>query len=506
MTSMIVSSLAAEIAGKHGLKRSGSRWAGPCPECGGSKGSDRFSLWEKPDGFLYKCFSCEFKGDALTWLRKVEGKSCPDAHEQLGRECRAASCPQRGTCRFGDGSGTRPARRAASVRPPAHRQASSVPEVALREPSAPWQSWAADLVAGAMIALQENVAALAWLAKRGIDRDQAARCGLGWLDHDRRVDRASLGLPPEKNGKTKLWIPGGLVIPIMAEAGHVHRLRIRRTNEAREKFLPDLKYVWIEGSGTAPLLIRNDGSRRGVVIVEAELDAMAAAGAHTGISAIAVGTVSGGLSAGLRAECAQTPTILVALDADTGKDGAPGPGPKAVRIWLASFRQARFWPVPSGKDPGEFAESGGDLYAWIEAGLAPNRLPAPPRCQDQSFGLDEYRRGDEGRIPVASKPPAPVNAKAQEKRREAELIAALPELTRATVETFAAIMDGHPVTGWLSHDGLGAGLHCSNDLWKKEHAELYREFCRLFWSPAHEAICDIWGDRFRRTAELIGKA
>jgi len=101
---------------------------------------------------------------------------------------------------------------------------------------------------------------------------------------------------------------------------------------------------------------------------------------------IALGTVGAGLPAGLRAEVAGLPVILVALDADPDINGKPGSGagPAAVKKWLAAFRQARFWPVPSGKDPGHYAELGGNLRSWVNIGLAPdisaskNELPLSP--------------------------------------------------------------------------------------------------------------------------------
>ena len=100
--------LLTEIADTYGLKRRGNstRYVGPCPKCGGSKGSDKFVI--KDDGG-FKCYSCSFKGDIITWLREMDGKSCAEAHEITGLPCRSAPCPVRGICRLGDGSG-RPAR------------------------------------------------------------------------------------------------------------------------------------------------------------------------------------------------------------------------------------------------------------------------------------------------------------------------------------------------------------------------------------------------------------
>jgi len=392
----------AEIAARYNLRKRSNGFAGPCPKCGGGQASDKFVI--KLDGG-FKCYSCDFKGDIITWLRTIDGKTCPDAHEAAGVDCRAASCAAKGTCRFGDGSG-KTGKRARSVAPVPADKKSTVPVAVSKGPAAVWSTWASALVDQAGTDLEEQQEPLTWLAGRGIDADAVRRFGLGWLAHDRRVIRASIGLAP-KEGKDKLWVPGGLLIPIFAADGSLVRIRIRRTPESRERFLPDRKYMWIEGSGNDPMVILpTSGPVRGAVVVEAELDAMAVAAAHPGVLVIALGTVAGGMPEWLRAECASAPIILVALDADPGKGGKGGAGPQAIAGWTNTYRQAKFWPVPQGKDPGDYVrDHGGDLRTWIEAGL-PTRVvsspstpaaPSPaPVCQDLPLPLDASRAGDGG--------------------------------------------------------------------------------------------------------------
>lgn len=388
----------AEIAARHNLRRRSNGFAGPCPKCGGGQTSDKFVI--KNDGG-FKCYACDFKGDIITWLREIDDKTCPEAHEAAGIECRATSCAIRGTCRLGDGSG-KTVKRARSVAPPQERLPTTVSSTISRTPAEIWRSWADSLVAQAVIDLIEQPEHLQWLAARGIDAATIQRFTLGWLTHDRRVPRASIGLAP-KEGKDKLWVPGGLLIPIFTADGNLLRIRIRRTPESRQRFLPDRKYMWIEGSGTDPLVIRpTAGPTRGAVVVEAELDAMAVAAAHPGVMVIALGTVAGGMPEWLRAECAAAPIILVALDADPTKAGKGGAGPKAIASWTNTYRHAKFWPVPSGKDPGDYVKDhNGDLHAWIEAGLPPMVAVVPPSApcsaplpQDQPLSLDAVRRGD----------------------------------------------------------------------------------------------------------------
>jgi len=364
----MISSLLAAIADKHHLRRGNGRYSGPCPKCAGSAASDKFRI--KDDGG-YKCFACDFKGDIITWLREMDGMSCPEAYVAAGLECTRTSCGVRANCRMGGGTGRQAAPRVkASVTPVRAAAAPSLPLTDEKNPAQRWQDWAWQLMAKGRAAIDSQPAVIDWLAARGIDQTACNFC-LGWLDHDRQVERAAIGLPAREDGKTTLWVPGGLLIPIFDACGAIHRIRIRRTNQARAKFLPDLKYVWIEGSGTSPLVLRPQAPSRGTVVVESELDAMACRAAHDEMTVIALGTVSAGLPAELRLELQSSPVILVALDADAAKAGKKGAGPAAIAAWTTLYRQARFWPLPSEKDPGEYVQKGGSLRPWLESGLPP---------------------------------------------------------------------------------------------------------------------------------------
>ena len=385
--------LIIDIASKHNLRKSGGRFTGPCKKCGGSSRSEKFSMYT--DGG-FRCFGCGWKGDLITWLREIDGKTCPEAHEAAGVPCRFDGCQVKGTCRLGDGSGKRIARQPRVIEPHAGKQDKDLPLTVVKSPAVLWREWAELLTEKAMPRLQANNEALSWLAKRGISSETADRFGLGWLDHDHKVKRDTIGLQP-RAGKTDLWIPGGLLISIYDD-NRIHRLRVRRTDEARANFLPDLKYVWLEGSGNEPLILRPSGAPRGAVIVEAELDAIATAAAHDQVLVIALGTVSSGLPAAVRAELLALPVILLALDADQGKDGKQGAGPAAIDRWQKAFRQARFWPVPQGKDPGHFAELGGSLRAWVEAGLLPQvSRPASTQVHDLPLSPVSFTSGDGGK-------------------------------------------------------------------------------------------------------------
>ncbi len=391
---------ANDIAAKYGLRKSGNRHTGPCPKCRGSKDSDKFVLFT--DGG-FRCFACGFKGDRIKWLREMEGMSCREAHDAEGKDC-SSSCPNYGPCRNGEPVKRRPR----SVRPQVGSTPDALAEVAAAHPGSAWRAWAGKMLEKTRQSLAKELDEIRWLESRGIGNAQVDQYQLGWLAHDLRVNRLELGLPAEE-GKDRLWVPGGLVIPIFDGSGELHRLRIRRPPAAREKFLSDRKYVWIKGSGNLPMVLRPSGPARGAVIVEAELDAIAVAAAHQDVLVIALGTVAGGIDVKLRAELEKLPVILVALDADPAKDGKLGAGPASVKRWRQSFRQARFWPMPAGKDPGDFVrDHGGDLRQWVESGLPPvlsrassvveqtePERPAPV-CQDVPISPEPSSSGDGG--------------------------------------------------------------------------------------------------------------
>lgn len=356
----MIAAIVHDIADTWKLRRSGIRFEGACPKCGGSGTSNKFQI--RDDGG-FKCWSCDFKGDIITWLREIDGLRCPDAHERAGMACNRISCPVRGTCRKGDGSG-RKAHRRHDAAIPARRQETTVGSRTADNVSPEWSAWATDFVDRCHRALLRNAAEMAYLAGRGIDAQAVARFRHGWHRGNGKVDRARIGLGPRDDGKTELWTPAGLVIAEEV-AGLVCRIKIRRPEADRERFLPDLKYVAIEGGAREPLFIVPEGAPRGAVIVEAELDAQAVAAAHGEVVVVALGTVANGITAEQRKLLDGCRVILIALDAD-------GPGAKAVAAWQRSFRQAVVWPVPMGKDPGDYVgKHGGDLAAWVEAGLMP---------------------------------------------------------------------------------------------------------------------------------------
>lgn len=161
-----------------------------------------------------------------------------------------------------------------------------------------------------------------------------------------------------------LWIPRGFVIPCLKD-GRIHRVRIRRP-AGDLKTSKDVKYYVLPGSGMEVMSIAPEAKT--VVVVEAELDAMLvghAAGRYAGV--VALGSAATKPGSSVYYELTRALRILVALDYDEA-------GQKAWAWWREHFPNARLWPVPQGKDPGEAFEKGVDILAWVRAGLPPAAL------------------------------------------------------------------------------------------------------------------------------------
>lgn len=423
----------------------GGEWVGPCPACGGR---DRFHVWpDKTDSKrsdrvgIYWCRSCGKAGDVVQFLVDFDGKSYPEAFAAMGIEAQTVS----------------------KYRPPAvpgaRRSAPPAAPCTLKnDVQAPasdvWQQKARVLVDHAAGTLAENKYILKWLKKRGIPKKQAAALKLGWLTEDRWRHRGSWGLEPvlkEDGSEKKLWIPAGLVIPMIV-GDTVRRIRIRRfgENEPRYYVLPGSTM-----SGMAYGL-----PQRAAVIVESELDAIMLAG-QVGefCGVVALGSSSAKpdrelIDIALR-KCA---VILVALDCDEA-------GAKACAWWTAQFPQAKRWPVPAAKDPGDAFAAGVSMVDWVKAGL-PSAWFFGPEPIGQIV-----RRGP------AEKP-------------SVDLVAVKPAAPAASpIDELAGLLRKHPVSVRLAPDGSRVWIR-ENTNWARKNWETSRRISQLVFLP--EVVDHLW--------------
>jgi hypothetical protein len=326
----------------------GGEYHGPCPLCGGN---DRFHVWpEQGEHGTWWCRGCAKGGDAIQYLRDVEGLSYRAACARLGVEPMAAPTANQ---------------------IPAQRQAQTFTPTQVAAPEDIWSTKAAAFVQYCHEQLLNNQEQLTWLAQRGIDAVQVVKFRLGWNPANAWRERTAWGLPVEINPETgkpkKLWLPLGLVIPVLADC-LVVQLRIRRPEG-------DLRYFVVPGSNRAPLVTRRDAEA--YVVVESGLDAILLDGlAGDLVGVVAMGNDSAKPPADLFPVLTQAAHLSICLDSDAPrKNPATGrmesPGAKSSLWWLSQFRQAERIPVIGGKDPSEAFKAGVDIRAWVLAGLPP---------------------------------------------------------------------------------------------------------------------------------------
>jgi len=373
--------------GSRGYKRvtsggpKGPEWAGPCPVCGGD---DRFRVWPDQEGGgaarkagvigTWWCRQCDRRGDVIELLVYARGLSFVDACRELKIELSGRS-----------------------RRPLAQRAPAAAPvwtPTVWPLPSEKWQTAATKLALEAQMSLLSLEAGLKYLAGRGLPLEAAQQYGLGYLTGDdkegkgRFRPRSVFGLPNEEHGdkiKKTIWIPRGITIPCWGLNSEgiksVHRLRIRRLAADIED--KGRKFMMLNGSCQAPMLLppTSVAADRAVwVVVEAELCAMAvhfACGGKVGVMAAL--TYRGKPDVTAHKYLAKAPMILVALDLDAADEKGNRPGYQGWLWWRDQYSQAKRWPVPLGKDPGEAVGLGVDLEKWVRGALPKREEKAPAR-------------------------------------------------------------------------------------------------------------------------------
>jgi hypothetical protein len=328
-------------------------------------------------------------------------------------------------------------------------------------PSDTWLEKASALVDHAEVELAGNEYIMKWLAKRGIGKETAAGMRLGWLTDDRWRDRSRWGLPQElKNDGTpkKLWIPGGLVIPLIDGYGRIRRIRIRRFTDQGPR------YVVVPGSVMAGMA--HGLPNRAAVIVESELDAIMLAGIAADLSAVvAMGSATSKPTAPLLEELRKCAVVLVALDSDRA-------GAEAMRWWKENLPSSRRWPVPQGKDPGEAFAAGVNIREWIQAGLPQGWFFGP-----SSIGMVHGRRAECVLAEPAPTPPAsqretilPVG--------ETEASALETPRPKSPLDELASLLRKNPVEVRIAPDGSRVWIRESQD-WKRRNWDTSKRISEL---------------------------
>ena len=222
-------------------------------------------------------------------------------------------------------------------------------------PPAAWSEKAERFVKRAR---KDLLSAMPFLSARGIKQETVQRACLGWNPVDVYEQRLSWGLPEEhrNDGRPRhIWIPAGLVIPMLRD-GQVVRLRIRRPEG-------EPRYVVVPGSFMGPILWTTE--IRLAVIVESELDGLLLyQEAGDMMNVVALGSAQGRPDDVTVRLLEHMDIILVALDFDEAG------GKAAWQWWRKAYPEKVVrWPVPEGKDPGDYFKSGGSVRAWLSVGF-----------------------------------------------------------------------------------------------------------------------------------------
>lgn len=366
-----------------------SSWNGPCPLCGGDSGkSDRFMIWEcrSPEQMnrlgdlcrqhgitqAWACRRCGSGGDSISYYQKVEGMTFPEACEELGIELekKGASVKKR-------------LRRRAAPQEAAFMPRGFAPKAAdmpkADEPEK-WMTYAEKMLAEGQEAILTAAPALRWLEKRGIDMAAVREYRLGYRTPEGKAAgryryRSGLGLgKKEREGREvkKIFLPRGIMIPTFRADGRLVNLRTRKHNadvqaekEKAGKAKEVQKYLSLEGGADPTFCLRSSRPEHlaTYAVVEAELDAILIHHVTGGfVGAVAIRSNRNKPDAATHALLSKAARVLIALDYDAA--GADG-----VVWWMNTYAAAVRWPVPEGKDPGDYFGMGGDVRQWLREAL-----------------------------------------------------------------------------------------------------------------------------------------
>lgn len=318
---------------------SGGEFAGPCPCCGGQ---DRFRIWPASGTHgrwlcRHHCGQNSRGGDAIQYLRDFRGLGYGDACRSLGIE------PAMKTLSVNKSS-------TGLVWAPRH----------LTLPALAWSERASACVAWAEKQLWSDLGkrGLEHLTSRGLQEHSIRKARLGLVPESLWLERTAFGLPGEleEDGSQKqLCISAGVSIPTFV-AGQVAALRVRQWEGG---------YRAVAGSAAATPMVIPGGPA--AIVVESNLCAILVdQAAGDLVTTVALGSASTSPDQRTWSTLAKSEAVLISLDNDeAGRRAAKG------SAWVARLGPlARLHPVPKGKDPTEYHQHGGDLRAWIAAGLA----------------------------------------------------------------------------------------------------------------------------------------
>lgn len=339
----------------------GGEYHGPCPFCGGldRRDADRFVVWPRRN--RYWCRKCGRAGDPIDYVMARQNLTFPEACARLGlalggnRHPRRPSVARSGSWNTQSSPLEHPGRRLAAGTPPTVEGCGPDSPLPLAEPpGSNWQARAGELAreCAARLWQPEGARACDWLIRcRGLSAATIRAAGLGYNSQDRSEPAAAWGL----RDRETVFVPRGVTLPWYG-GGMLWRLNVRRSRGAP-------KYLGPAGSGNglygADALTRNHPA----VLLEGEIDALSVIEACRDLATVvATGSTAGSRRAQWIDLLCRCPLVLVAFDADEAGEQASG-------WWLDRLPNAFRWRPYYAKDINGMLTAGGDVRAWLAAGL-----------------------------------------------------------------------------------------------------------------------------------------
>ncbi len=331
-----------EVVGRHvQLKRRGGAWVGLCPFH--SEKTPSFHVNESRKG--YHCFGCGEGGDAISFIRKVEGLGFVEAVREL-------------------------AQRAGMDVPEEELSPQQIQELKRKEELYVANETAAAFFTGVMGTPAGRKGA-EYLAGRGVPRDLVERFRLGvapdaWdglRDTLRRAGVSERGgieaglLVPRDGGGSYDRFRDRLMFPIRASNGKVVAFGGRTLGDDRAKYINSPETPVYNKSNTLYGLFEGRQAihrEDRAMVVEGYFDVLGLAQADLGFAVAPCGTaLTEKQLAGLRRH---SRNVVLLFDADEAGQRA---AVKALPLCLKQGLRPRWLKVPDGKDPDDYVQEHG---------------------------------------------------------------------------------------------------------------------------------------------------
>lgn len=355
----------------------GGEYCSPCLKCGGT---DRFRIQPNRKqkncvGYFF-CRHCKFSGDTIQFCREAFGLSYAEAvirSEGTKKESVSAL------------SLYKPEKKAFQPQPS-------------KIPSETWHENASTFLAYAQQNLPAQVSTLEMLGRRAIHLGAVEQNMPGWNPETKHV--------PDWNGdqhKT-IWIPKGLVIPLMLQ-GKLVGIKIRRDDFKDGDKIG--KYIIIPGGAGGFSMYGDFKECTTLVVLESELDTMTLQSTKVkGCAFAAIGGNNKNPTLFVDHLAQKTLNLVIIPDNDDG-------GMVMATKWQQLYPHARIHKVPFGKDVGEAVQMGLDPREFLLA--ATN----PLTCAVKSFESTHHAKALIADVPSVLEPkPVVVDVYVDEPKHE----------------------------------------------------------------------------------------